>query len=238
MPTQSYTITCTKKQEIAPQIFELAFTKPSGFDFKPGQFVLFDVPDVQDHTDIQPRAYSIASTPFEKELLFVIRMKDGGGRMTAWIDEVLEVGTEMTIKGPFGLFTLRDTSKRHVFIATGTGIAPFRAHVHWLLGHEHMQRRIHLIFGVRKKEDLFWQKEFDALEAAHPNFRFHTALSRESDKHGHQGRVQTIIPGIIEDFSDAHIMICGNPAMVNDIKKHCLEDWGVPKEDVHWESYI
>jgi ferredoxin-NADP reductase len=240
MAVPTYTIVCTKKQLVAPGVYELRFHKPEGLTFRAGQFVLFDVPLVANPADTQPRAYSIASTPDEQELLFCIKLLPGG-RSSSWVEHVVTVGTSVTIKGPFGVFVLNTekTSKEYVFICTGAGVAPFRAQIkHALEAGE--RRRMDLIFGARTKADLFWVQEFEALSKQYPNFGFHTSLtSGEPDWHGHRGRVQVMAPEVIGDRgANTCVYICGAPDMVKDVKTHCIEQWGIPKADVHAEGYI
>lgn len=238
MPTQSFNVTCLAKQLIAPGVYELKFTKPDAFQWKAGQFVMMDVPLVDNRANIQTRSYSVASTQNEKEILFVMKMKPGG-RSSRWIEEVLEPGSEMVMKGPFGLFTIRESINNILMIATGTGIAPFRAHLIDLLKEKkETTKKIHLIFGVRNTSDMFWIDIFSQLEQEHSHFKFHVALSGEPDQHGHQGRVQTIIPQIISDFAKFDAYICGNPVMVKDLKAMCMTEWNMQKSQVHSESYI
>jgi ferredoxin-NADP reductase len=73
-----FTTTCLSKRRIAPGVYELRFKKPETLAFIAGQFLLFDVPLAGKPDDIQPRAYSIASTPTENDLLFVIKLVPNG----------------------------------------------------------------------------------------------------------------------------------------------------------------
>lgn len=239
MPIIPHTISCTKKEVIAPNVFELRFSKPANFTFKPGQFVLFDVPLISDPKNIQARAYSIASSPDEAELIFGIKLTPGG-RASEWIEKILDVGSQVIMKGPFGVFVLDEkTDKGYVFISTGAGVAPFRSQVRWALLEAKDKRPIELIFGVREKSDLFWADEFSALMKQYPNFRFHISLtSAEPDWDGHRGRVQVVAPQVMGDAKKWKVYICGAPEMVGDVKKKCLEEWGLEKRDVHAEGYI
>lgn len=239
MAVPTFVITCTKKRLIAPGVYELVFAKPEAFIFKAGQFVLFDVPLVSNPVDIQPRAYSIASTPDESDLLFVVKLTPGG-RTSTWIEQSLAAGTQVVMKGPFGVFTLehKKTDKNYLFLCTGAGIAPFRAHIRAALSAGD-RRKMDLVFGAREHKDLFWVEEFTALMREFPNFTFHTSLtSGEPDWDGHRGRVQVIAPKIITDSSAVSVFICGAPEMVKDVKKYCIEDWGIAKADVHAEEYV
>ncbi len=239
MAVPTFTITCTEKTLVAPGVYQIRFTKPEGFSFKAGQFVLFDVPLVADPTNIQQRAYSVASTPAEPDLLFSIKLVDGG-RASMWIEQVLRLGTTVPMKGPFGVFVLQPekTPKNYAFICTGAGVAPFRGQIkHALEAGE--KRKMDLLFGARNKADLFWVEEFSALAKRYPNFALHTSLtSGEADWSGHRGRVQVVAPQIIGDqMPNTCVYICGAPEMVKDVKAHCLE-WGIPKADVHAEGYM
>lgn len=219
-------------------MYELAFTKPAGLVFKPGQFVLFDIPLVDTPSDMQTRALSIASTNDEPDLLFVVKLIPGG-RISRWIVERLQEGGTAPMKGPFGLFVLdAETPKDYLFIATSAGIGPFRSQLKTALAGGDT-RQMDLVFGVRAEEDLFWENQFRALAEQYENFYVHIVLSNPAGEwSGHRGRVQTLVPQIIKDFSQRNVYVCGNPDMTNEVKKLALEEWGIAKSDLHVEGYI
>lgn len=236
--TPSHTIVCLRNQQVARDVHELRFAKPPGFSFVPGQFVLFEVPLLGNPADSQTRSLSIASSPSDDHLLFIMKLKEHG-RISDWIREKLCEGTKVQMKGPFGLFTLkRESPKEYLFIATSTGVGPFRSKLRWLLP-QGESRRIDLVFGARSEEDLFWAEELQDTSKEYENFSLHLALSDPSPSwKGHWGRVQTLVPKIVDDFSRKAIYICGSPEMTKEVKELCLTKWGVPKEDVHVEGYI
>ncbi len=238
MPTPSYTITCISNEKIARDIYEIHFAKPENFTFKAGQFILFDVGLVEDPKNIQTRAFSIASSPEESDLIFAMKLKEGG-RASRWIEESLKPGDEARMQGPFGLFTLpQDLSHDLLLICTSTGNAPFRSQLPGLLA-SGFSKRIDLIYGVRTEEDLFWKEYFEDLAKQYPNFFAHTILTQPAAGWtGHVGRVQTLVPKIISDMANRKVYVCGNPDMTGEIKKLCLEEWGIPKQDFHMEGYI
>ena len=151
MPIPSHLITCLEKKTIAPNVVELWCTKPEGFTYKPGQFVLFDVPLVENPADVQTRAYSIASAPEEDELLFLVKYVQGG-RFSRYCHEVIDKAATITMKGPFGFFVLDPLPDAHIILAaTGTGLAPFRSQV--LSAIEQGDKRlIDIVFGVRTQD--------------------------------------------------------------------------------------
>lgn len=237
-PEHTFTTTCLQKQCIAPSVYQLRFRKPGTFTFQSGQFVLFDVPLLDDAADIQPRAYSIASAPSEQDLLFVIKLVPNG-RASRWIEKSLDVGTAVRMQGAFGNFKLDPSQeKQYLFIATGTGVAPMRSQIHWALKEQADTRQMHLLFGVLKQDDLFWINEWRKLEDEHPNFHAHVScLSGGADWHGESGSLQDRLPRLLPSLPSPSIYICGAPVTVKVVKEQCLV-LGVPKPDVHFESYV
>lgn len=238
MPVPSFTTTCLFNRVIAKDIYEFALKKPAGFSFKAGQFVLFDVPLLDDPTNIQTRAFSIASASHEEDLLFVAKMKEGG-RASRWIAELLKEGSSVRLQGPFGVFTIHpENDKEYLFVATSSGVAPFRSHIADAL-HQGEKRAMDLVYCVRSEEDLFWHKEFSEIARQHPQFSLHVTLSAGSDSwKGHRGRVQIVTKEAVPDAALRQVYICGSPAMTMDMKKMCLEEWKMEKRDLHVEGYI
>ncbi len=237
-PNRSFTTTCLQKQCIAPSVYELRFGKPDTFAFMAGQFVLFDVPLLDNEADIQPRAYSIASTPTEQDLLFVIKLVPNG-RASRWIEQALDAGMSVRMQGSFGNFKLDSApEKQYLFLATGTGIAPIRSQILSALKEQKDTRQMHLLFGVLKREDLFWMEEWRGLEEQYPNFHAHiSCLSGEADWHGETGSLQERLPQILQEIMTPSVYICGAPITVKELKEQCLA-LGIPKSDVHFESYV
>lgn len=239
VPLITYTSACTSKTLLAKGIWEFTCSKPADFTFKPGQFVLFKVPLVENPADIQTRAFSIASAPDDDTLLFVAKMIPGG-RASRWIEELLQVGSAINFQGPFGNFLLdRETEKEYLFLATSTGIAPFRSMILDALKAGDL-RRMDLIFCVKTEDDLFWHNDFPALSQKHSNLFLHPSVTSASESwKGHRGRIQAITPGIVgNDFSRKNVYVCGSPVMTTEVKKMALEQWGIEKKDLKVEGYI
>lgn len=238
MPVPSYQLRCIRNERIANGIYEFRFERPAMFDFKAGQFVLFDVGLIDNPADIQTRALSIASSPNEPELIFVNKQKEGG-RASTWIEKMLNPGSIVRTQGPFGNFRIDESSdKPFLFIATSTGVAPFRSQI-LDMTRRGMTKRMDIVFGVRNEEDLFWKEELEQIAQEHAHIFVHIALSQPSNEWtGHRGRVQTLVPLIAPDLTARQIYVCGSPDMTKDVKRLCLEEWHVEKKDLHVEGYI
>ncbi len=106
------------REPLSPRAFELRLTRPAGFGYAAGQRITVMV-------DGAERDYSLASAPHEPELRLCIRAVEGGeisGRL-----EHLPPGSALTFHGPHGYFTFKPSGRTPVFVATGSGVAPFRA---------------------------------------------------------------------------------------------------------------
>lgn len=237
MPLPSFFVECLSNDVIAKDVHEIRFRKPEGFTFLAGQYVMFDAPLIADESDVQVRAYSIASTPAEDDLLFVIKRVENG-RMSAWIKDALKPGGMMRMQGPLGVFGTKPTEKDMLFVCTSTGNAPFRSIIkHKLENGE--TKRMDLIFGVRTREDLFWTEEFAEMARKYDNFFFHPAVTQpDADWKGHTGRVQTLFRSVCCNLHERTVYACGNPAMTTEVKELCLGHLNMEKKDVHIEGYI
>src|SRR6476646_8500235 len=97
------------------------------FDFKPGQFVTLDLP-IHEKKNKRWRSYSIASHPDGTNIIELVIVLLDGGAGTHYLFENIEIGSELLLRGPQGVFTLPETIDKDLFfICTGTGVAPFRS---------------------------------------------------------------------------------------------------------------
>ena len=143
---------------------------------------------------------------------------------------------------------MRDT----IFIATGTGIAPFRSMLHWLFESEltvedgrlrpsslprHENRGLWLLFGVRTPSDLYYDSEFKALAQEHSNFHYVPTLSRAVGPwQGARGYVQEHVKEIVSARADMHAYICGLNRMVS-TNRELLKSLGWDRKSIRYEKY-
>src|SRR6476469_7136454 len=119
------------------------------FDFTPGQFVTLDLP-IHEKPAKRIRSYSIASWPDGTNVIELLIVLLEGGAGTTYLFNQVNEGSELTLRGPQGVFILPANIDKDLFlICTGTGVAPFRAMVHYILLHKVPHKNIYLIFGCR-----------------------------------------------------------------------------------------
>jgi len=174
-----------------PMLARVRLRTEADVDFLAGQYVGVRYDGV-------PRAYSLANSPNEDELeLCVRRVPDG--RLSPRICDDIAVGDEVTVRGPYGELVLNDHSPRDmVFLATGTGVAPFKSMIDYAFEtgrdeYEGKQRDVWLFLGAAWKDDLPYREAFRERQRERDNFHFVPCLSREptlSDWEGESDYVQ------------------------------------------------
>lgn len=213
--------------------FDLAFAPGLAMDFIAGQFVVVLCPK---EGKIIRRAYSIASAPEERHHLELIIKRVEGGAVTAWFWG-LKAGDALRVHGPFGKFILPEpVDFDPVFVATGTGIAPFRSMIRHLLA-AGFRRRITLLFGARYETMIPYHDEWLDLAARHPHFTYIPTISRPTPAwKGETGYVQTKIEKLFSNPEGRRIYICGLNEMIQAVQQAALRQ-GFLKERIAFEKY-
>ena len=215
---------------------ELEVNGVTRFGFVPGQWlsVKANTPDGEEIT----RAYSIASPPSENGHVAFCLNRVQDGFMSNYLCS-LDEGATIAFQGPFGDFILRPPLRDTVFIATGTGIAPFRSMLHWLMAEDdrHQGRQFWLLFGARGEQDIYYREEFERLAAEHANFHFLPTLSRGAPAwKGLRGYVQEHLAEIVGARTDMHAYICGLDKMVK-ANRELLKNLGWDRTSIRYEKY-
>ena len=204
------------------------------FDFIPGQFVTLDLP-IHEKPNKRIRSYSIASWPDGTNVVELVIVLLEGGLGTNYLFNKIDVGSDLTLRGPQGVFTLDDDDlKKEIFmICTGTGIAPFRSMAHYIKLHNVPHNKLHLIFGTRKKSDLLYYEEMRNLQLE--NFHYIPTLSRE-EWDGRKGYVHAIYEELCVSKQPALFLLCGWKVMIDEAKKRILA-LGYDKKSIQQELY-
>jgi propane monooxygenase reductase subunit len=211
----------------------LRVTDPEALEFNAGQYVDIGIPGA----DGEHRSFSMANAPAEPDRLeFMIKLYEGG-HFSGLLGNGngIAVGDELTCKGPFGMFTLRDSSPRRlVFIAGGAGMAPVLSLLR-SMAEKGTERPAVFYYGARTQDDLFALDEIARLRGELPNLTFVPALSEE-EWDGETGMVTDVVDRLEDDLADVDAYLCGPPPMV-DAAIALLERRGTPESHIYFDRF-
>lgn len=209
-------------------LFSFTMTRPAHFKFTAGQFARIGL-KVGD--DLVVRAYSVVSSPFDETLeFFSIVVPDGA--FTSNLQH-LEVGDELYLeKVPYGFLTLAryqlPLPKDLWLLGTGTGLAPF---ISMLQDFETWSKyqSITLVYSVRTASELAYVTRIEEIAQTfgegHTGFKFVPIITRDPQATLHDrlpilienGELEKTV-GLALNPETTHVMLCGNPQMVDDTK--------------------
>ena len=212
--------------------FHLKLVDPPTIQFQAGQFVIVNVPK---DGQVVKRAYSIASPPHEPHTIDLSVQHIEGGIASTYFWQLKE-GATISLNGPHGKFTLKEPlDYEPVFLATGTGVAPFRSMIRYLW-HINFTKPTWLVFGCRYEHALLYESEFRSLATVRHSFHYIPTVSRPKDWKGETGHIQQAFQKHITDFTNKEIYLCGWDVVVKTVNQD-LQSFGVPKEKIHYEEW-
>ena len=240
-----YNATLVRRVDHSPELASF-WVKLDGpvVPFEPGQYMTIGV--LADEK-LWQRPYSVASAPqvagTEGYELYVRLVPVIRFTTLLWR---LPVGSRMRVTGPKGRFMLEPDDRRtHLFVSTGTGIAPFIAMVRatQLAG---APRKTIVLHGVSFADELGYRAELETWErdGTYP-LRYVPTVSRPADPRnagwtGRTGRVEAVIADVCHDLglrSDRTVVyICGNPEMILNVEAALMKR-GFPEFHVKKELY-
>jgi propane monooxygenase reductase subunit len=212
--------------------------KPPDFKFFPGQYVDIAVPG----TD-KTRSFSMAniSSRVSGQLEFVIKIYPDG-LFSHFLDAELEVGHQVSLTGPFGVFTLRDAPDVPlVFLGGGAGMAPILSLLR-SMADRGIDRPATYYYGARRRRDLCFEEELRELESKLPRFRYVPALSEPAAGEdcggwdGEVGLITDVLKRHESDLAGAHAYVCGPPPMV-EAALPLLAKLGVPERRIYYDKF-
>jgi CDP-4-dehydro-6-deoxyglucose reductase len=223
-----------ESREIAPGVRHFGF-EAMGVDrleFVPGQFTSFT--EMIEGKEIT-RAYSLASAPSGSNRFELCLNRVEPGHLSPRLFD-MNPGDRIEMRQPLGTFVMRQQAPRDsIFIATGTGIAPFRSMLQAYL--KASSPAFTLLFGVRYESHLLYREELEEMARTHANFRFWPALTRpDASWKGREGRVQTHLAEAIGERRDVDFYLCGLKEMVDEVRG-LLKGQGFDRKQIFYEKY-
>jgi len=236
--TTNYESTLLGRTDVAEGTMAFQFEKPNNSIFKAGQYIDLTLSGSQPGpSDRLTHTFSIASSPFDEELLVTTRMRNTVFKRTI---STLPIGSRAKIEGPMGSFSLHNnTARPAVFLAGRIGIAPFLSMLSYAT-EEKLRHPILLFYANRNLEDAAFIDALWKLERENPRFRFVPTLTRASIGNGWKGKTGYITPEMLL----AHVgilrrpiyYIAGPPTMVATTRR-TLSEVGVDEDDIRTEEF-
>ena len=239
IPLAGYVSKLLNRVEVAQDTMAFHFEKPAGFDFKPGQsadLTLMNPPETD--SEGNTRTFSIASAPFENQLVFATRMRDTAFKRSL---KQIALGTAVKMDSAMGSFTLhKNAAKPAVLLAGGIGITPFFSMVRQA-DHDQAPHKLHLFCSNRRPEDTPFLGTLQGLEESNPNFMLVCTMT-DMEKSTKEWKGET---GLIdEEMLSKHLTalqgpiyyIAGPPTMVAGVRK-VLVAANVDEDDIRTEDF-
>jgi ferredoxin-NADP reductase len=236
MAAQEYRFVVRSRRMLTPTVFEITFEPEDGsqpFAFEAGQFVSVVIPGAGPKGRDLRRAYSIASAPQVRPIELCVKLVEEGPG-TNYLYQ-LQPGDTFRGYAPYGDFTFEPKpGRRACFIATGTGIAPFRSMVFSEAYLAAPPASTYCLLGVSSEAELLYVSDFEL--GSH--LQWVPTVSRPvGGWTGFRGRVTDWLRAQ-QDFPwvETEYYLCGSGAMIDEVKQ-ILAERGVAKECVHQEVY-
>ena len=228
-------------RSVTPTVRHLAFKRDDGepFEFIAGQFVNLHW---EVDGELTHRSYSVAIPPGQSDLIEIAIAPVEGGFATERLF-ALQPGDPILGSGPYGRFVLKeDPPCRYVLAATGTGVTPYRSMLPQITAlMEAGEHAVHLLLGVRRREELLYGEEFLDFSENHERFSFSACYSRElpaaPTEWEHHGYLQHRFEHLALDPASDIVYLCGNPGMIDEAFA-LLKDAGFGIKQIRREKYL
>jgi nitric oxide dioxygenase len=202
-----------------------------------GQFISVNVsPTNSDYQQI--RQYSLSGPSNGKDFRITTK-RESQGLVSCYLHE-LNVGDELNIQVPAGIFTLSDSAKKHVFIASGVGITPLMSMLYQAIGEGVKSEDLLFIQSQQDEASQIFKHELQDMVASEQlNYKCNYLHSEEGD---HCGYINATLIG--QWFDEANmsvdeqlaVYICGAKSFMSSIKQQCLE-LGISESALHYEVF-
>ncbi len=225
---------------LTPSVKQFTFKPENPLNYVPGQFITIHI---QHEGKTLRRSYSLSNPPHRNnQLEFAAGFVESGPSSELLFS--LKPGDTLKTTGPFGRLTLKEEDPvRYIFIATSTGVTPYRAMIPELTKRLEANPALHVVIlqGVQTHQDLLYHDDFSAFANQHARVTYRAQLSREHPDalkpNEHTGYVQTAFPELNLNPEEDIVYLCGNPGMV-DQSFSDLKDKGFVIQRIVREKYI
>jgi len=202
---------------------------------KPGQFLTF-----QWTVDGQriSRSYTISSSPARENYVEITPKRMDNGCVSIFLNDEAKPGLAVEASGPYGRFYFDEAlHKSIVLIAAGSGITPMISMLSYIDDLK-LLNPVTLLYCVRTREDIIFQKDLARLRRSLPNFKYEVCLSRPDPAwKGHSGRLtEAIVSQHVTDLDSSTFFLCGPKGFMDNAHK-ILSTLGIGKGRILQEGF-
>ena len=223
----SFTAAIRSVARLSPTTFDVILDGAGPVAFLPGQYVNVAIPGTG-----QRRSYSFSSAPGAQTLSFLVRDLHPGA-MSTFLRDTAAPGMSLEFNGPSGAFYLREIKRPLIFLAGGTGLAPFLSMLAQMTSPAHP---VHLVYGVTNDDDLVCLDVLAAHASRMPGFTYTTCVASEASTHPRRGYVMAHIEPAHLNGGNVDIYLCGPPPMVDAVRTW-LAGQGVTPANLYYEKF-
>ena len=231
---KTITVTIFRLARPAPDVTILTLRFPIGLraPFKAGQYLQV----VMDDGD--RRNFSMANAARENDGAELHIRHIAGGKFSMKTLSKLSTGDALRVESPFGDFYLRTTTRPIILLASGTGFAPIKSIIETaILAGNH--RPMHLYWGARKREDIYFADLPARWAQRLPWFSFTSVLSEPPQSWtGRTGLVHNAVQEDHTDLSAFDVYACGNPMMVSAAQREFTASHGLPEAHFFADAFV
>lgn len=231
MISAEFVVIGTKQETRDVKSIKLSFNS-NKFDYKPGQYMIMEL-NVEDPENGNARPLSIASSPTEDFLLFSTKISQTPFKQKY---NSLKVGDKAKVKGPMGIFTLKEDAKEVVLLGGGIGITPFRDMVKYATDEE-LPIKLTLLYSNKTSSDIVYKNEWGVFGKKNSNLKVIHTITDDAAWQGRKGRIdEAMISKFCNDITNALFYICGPPGMVEGLS-NLLKTMNVPQQNIKIEKF-
>lgn len=214
-----------RKPEV-PNVYSFLFEPEKRVSWQPGQYLHYELPRPDADNRGVSRWFTISAAPFEKHIMLTTRFDPGRSSSFKKSLKKLEEGTEIEAGEPRGDFVVQPGASRHIFIAGGIGITPYRSMLEQL-DRDGKELNADLMYANRD-DNLVFGDELRELQKKHPEFKLIPFIG---DKRITEKNVKKYLP----DEKAAFYLSGPRPLVEN--YQTMLEDLGVSAERIKTDYF-
>jgi glycine betaine catabolism B len=212
--------------------YSYRFARPEGFDYKPGQFMLYTI---KGGAKELMHAFSFSSSPTELDYIEFTKKFTANEYSVALKN--MKLSDVATVEAPFGKFTFEGEYPKIALLTGGIGITPFRSIIKYC-SDKRLSTSIILFYGCRSPSDIAFKTDLDQLQTQNPNFKtIYIVNVPNPEWKGSVGNInEEMIKKEMPDYKDRVFYACGPPGMVAAMT-NLIQGLAIPESALKLENF-